>query len=132
MIHLKLKLQYSHETVNKPVLAELIAKTGLLVNILEAKVTTSQGEMVIDLPTQGNRVKEVVDYLRDSGVEVIELYSLIELDRSKCFSCGACISPCPTKALKFNDRFEVVVNETRCIGCRICAKACPIGAIKVY
>ena len=128
---MKLKLQYSHEAVGRPILAELIAKTGLLVNILEARVTPSQGEMVVDIPIQGSVLEEAVEYLRRAGVNVTELYSLIELDRSRCISCGACVSTCPAKAIRLNDRLEVEFDEKRCVGCRICVQACPFKAIRI-
>jgi hypothetical protein len=40
---MKVKLRYSHEAASKPILAEIILKTGLLINIIEAKLTPKEG-----------------------------------------------------------------------------------------
>ncbi len=128
---MKIKLRYSHEAASKPILAEVILKTGLLINILEARLTPKEGEMVIDVATQGSALKDALEHLRASGLEVIELRSLVEVDRVLCISCGACISPCPPKAISFDQNLDIEVDVKRCIGCGICVRACPRKAIRL-
>ncbi|MEM1994146.1 MAG: 4Fe-4S binding protein [Nitrososphaerales archaeon] len=128
---MKVKLRYSHEVASKPILAEIILKTGLLINILEAKLTPKEGEMVIDIATQGSALKNALQQLRSSGLEVIELRSLVEVDKGLCISCGACISPCPSKAISFDENLDIEIDAKRCIGCGICVKACPRRAIQL-
>ncbi|PKP23978.1 MAG: histidine kinase [Bacteroidetes bacterium HGW-Bacteroidetes-22] len=55
---------------------------------------------------------------------------LIDLDKSKCVLCYACVRVCPTKAiaLKVNEEFPQVLHD-RCIGCGACATVCSPGAI---
>lgn len=128
---MKVKLRYSHEVASKPILAEIILKTGLLINILEAKLTPNEGEMIIDIASQGSVLKSALEHLRESGLEVIELRSLVELNRGLCISCGACISPCPSRAISFDQSLDVEIDAKRCIGCGICVRACPRKAIKL-
>jgi heterodisulfide reductase subunit A-like polyferredoxin len=128
---MKVKLRYSHEAASKPILAEIILKTGLLINIIEAKLTPKEGEMVIDIATQGQALKRALEYLRAAGLEVTELRSLVEVDRERCISCGACISPCPSRAIRFDESLDIEIDERRCIGCGICVRACPRKAIQL-
>jgi len=128
---MKVKLRYPHEAASKPILAELILKTGVLINILEAKLTPKEGEMVIDIATQGPVLKSALEYIRAAGLEVIELRSLVEVDRGLCISCGACISPCPSRAISFDQSLDIEIDAKRCIGCGICVRACPRKAIQL-
>jgi ferredoxin len=128
---MKVKLRYPHEAASKPVLAEVILKTGLLINILEAKLTPKEGEMIIDIATQGPALKSALEYLKAAGLEVTELRSLVELDRGLCISCGACISPCPARAIRFDENLDIEIDVKRCIGCGICVRACPRKAIQL-
>lgn len=128
---MKVKLLYSHEAASRPILAELILKTGLLINILEAKLTPKEGEMVIDIATQGQTLKSALEHLRAAGLEVIELRSLVEVDRVLCITCGACISPCPSRAISFDQNLDIEIDAKRCIGCGICVRACPRRAIRL-
>lgn len=128
---MKVKLRYSHEAASKPILAELILKTGLLINILEARLSPKEGEMVIDITTQGPALKSALEYLKAAGLEVIELRSLVEVNKGLCISCGACISPCPSKAISFDENLDIQIDAKRCIGCGICVKACPRRAIQL-
>ncbi len=128
---MKLRIRYPHEAASKPILAEIVLKTGLLINILEAKLTPKEGEMVIDITGEGGASNNVIEYLRAAGLEVIELNRLVELNRSRCISCGACISPCPAKAIAFDQTFDVEIDSGKCIGCGICVKTCPVRAIAV-
>jgi ferredoxin len=125
----RLKLIYSHGNVMRPILAEAIVKTGVLINILEAKVTPQSAEMVIEV-TEEKR-EEIIDFLRNSGVKVKQISKFIELDRDRCISCGACVSPCPVEAIKQDKDWQVHFNESKCIGCRLCIPACPLRVIEV-
>ncbi|MCS7117024.1 MAG: 4Fe-4S binding protein [Nitrososphaerota archaeon] len=127
---MKLKLVYSHENVKKPILAKIVLKTNLLINIIEAKVTANMGEMIIDIPSEGEQLREVIDYLRSEGVTVKEVVRTIEIDHDRCIACGACVSSCPADAIKQNEDWSVRFIEENCIGCRICVYACPVRVIQ--
>ena len=128
---MKLRLTYAHEHVRRPILAQLISKTGVLPNILEAKVTASAGEIVVDIPVEGGKLQEVISFLRAAGVTVTQLTQTIEIDRERCIACGACVSPCPVEAITLNDVFEIEFDDEKCIGCGNCVHACPVRVIKM-
>ncbi|MGP3667796.1 MAG: 4Fe-4S binding protein [Candidatus Bathyarchaeota archaeon] len=126
----KLKLTYSHKSLSKPILAEVILKTGILVNILEASVSPVSGEILVDVDAPREKVDSIISLLKSSGVDVKEITQIVEIDISRCISCGACISPCPTHALTLNQDLTLNFDEKKCIRCRICVNACPIKVIK--
>ncbi|MHC1585998.1 MAG: 4Fe-4S binding protein [Candidatus Hecatellaceae archaeon] len=127
---MKVKISYRHEKVGKPVLSTVILKTGVPLNILEAVVTPSRGEIVVDIPASGEQLERVLEALREEGVEVWELGPTIEIDREKCVLCGACVSPCPTGAITLTAE-EITIDEQLCIRCKACVVACPFKALKI-
>ena len=129
---MKLKLTYTHENVRKPILAEAIAKTGVLINILEAKVTPTTGEMMIEVPAAEAKAEEIIDFLCKAGLTVKQIAKFLEFDRDRCISCGACVSTCPVEAIKQDKDWQVHLDEAKCIGCRICVYACPMRVIEVF
>lgn len=128
---MKLKLIYSRENLGKPVLSDVISKTNLLINILEAKITLNTGEMLIDVPAVGEKLKEVSNLFQKAGLIVKEITRTIEIDREKCISCGACVSPCPVRAITQDFNWDVDFDEQKCVGCGICVDACPVRAIRM-
>jgi len=128
---MKFRLIYNHKILSKPILAETILKTGVLINILEAKVTPTSGEFMVDISATGKKLEEVLGFLKNSGVTVKEIIKILEIDMNKCIGCGACISPCPTQALKLDPNLEIEFDEKKCVRCGICLLACPTKAIKL-
>ncbi|MCX8205020.1 MAG: 4Fe-4S binding protein [Candidatus Nezhaarchaeota archaeon] len=126
---MKLKVVYSKEHVNRPVLASVVVKTGELVNILEASITPRGGEMVIDVPSEGN-VEKVVEAFRREGVIVKELAKQLEVDIVRCIACGACVSPCPVGAIRVEEGV-IRIEEEKCVRCQACIYACPVRAIRL-
>ena len=127
---MKVKILYKHEKVEKPILSTVILKTGIPLNILEASVTPSQGEIVVDSPAVGEQLEKVLQALREEGVEIKELGPTIEVDRDLCVLCGACVSPCPTGAITLTLQ-ELKIDEQLCIRCKACIVACPFKALKI-
>ncbi|MBS7605433.1 MAG: 4Fe-4S binding protein [Candidatus Bathyarchaeia archaeon] len=127
----KVKLIYSHRVVDKPILANVVLRTGVLINILEAKVNAQKGELIVSISAEGEKLKEILNLFREEGVEVQELAETLRIDWERCIACGACISPCPTGALKFKEDWSLEFEEDKCIGCRICVTTCPVKAINI-
>ena len=126
---MKLKVVYDKVHVDRPVLASVVAKTGALINILEAKVTPGGGEVVVDVLDEA-QVERVVEAFKEEGVAVKELTKHLEVDVTKCVACGACVSPCPVGAIKVEGG-TVEVDEAKCVRCQACVKACPMRAIRL-
>jgi len=126
---MKLRLLYTRSNVSNPVISNIVLKTGVPINILEAKVSLNGGEMVVEIPATGKKLDEVRELFEKAGVSAKEIKSVIEIDYERCISCGACVSPCPVQAIKQNSEWDVELDEGRCIRCLICVNACPVRAI---
>ncbi|MEM3506306.1 MAG: 4Fe-4S binding protein [Candidatus Bathyarchaeia archaeon] len=128
---MKLKLTFTHENINKPIISKVVLKTKIPINILEAKVTHDAGEMIVEVLAIEEKLEEVIKSFQDYGVIVEKIPSIIKIDYEKCISCGACISPCPVQAITLDSNWEIKFNEEKCIRCLICVNACPTKAIKI-
>ena len=76
-------------------------------------------------------LETVVNAFRKKGATVT-LPKLIEIDKEKCFDCGACVSLCPVEAITVAEDCSVNFDKEKCVGstCSACVEACPAGAIK--
>ncbi len=128
---MKLRLVYTHQETNRPILANVIMKTGAPINILEAQMTPGSGQMVVDAPVNGEKLREIISAFEKEGVRVQEIISAISIDVEKCISCGACVSPCPVSAIKQKSDWSVELDEKKCIRCKICVDACPMRAVNL-
>jgi MinD superfamily P-loop ATPase len=126
---MKLRLLYSHKETSHPVLATTIMKTGVPINILEAQMTPESGQMIVDVPVDNRKLKEIVLAFETEGVKVQEIVSTITIDTDSCISCGACVSPCPVSAIRQTPDWNIEYDEKKCIRCRVCVDACPVRAI---
>ncbi len=72
-----------------------------------------------------------------AGKEVIRLparspFGSLEVDKSRCTLCKACIGACPEAALlDAADAPKLRFIERNCVQCGLCAKTCPEDAIKL-
>ncbi len=54
----------------------------------------------------------------------------IQVDKTKCTLCMACVSVCPVSALQDHpDKPQLSFIEENCVQCELCVKACPEDAI---
>ncbi len=127
----KVFIRYSSQKAEEPILASVIKESGLLVNILYANITGKGGEILISFDASEAEMDRILTLFREKGVEVWETERTIELDRELCFDCGACISVCPTKALRLNQDFSLELNEEKCICCEVCVSMCPVRALRI-
>jgi len=128
---LRLKLAFTPENMDKPILSDIILKTKVPINILVAKIgTATWGEIVIDVKAEEEKLKSVITLLKKAHVEVSEITHILEIDYDKCVACGACVAPCPVKAIKQKPDWTIEFDEEKCIRCHICVDACPTHAIK--
>lgn len=126
----RILLKFSEKVVEQPITAQVILEQGIPFNIISAHVEPQGGEILAEIPS--THFEKVVNAFREKGVTVT-IPELIEVDKEKCFDCGACVSLCPVSTMAFAEDFSVVFNKEKCIGrtCGACVDACPVSAIKL-
>ena len=67
-----LRLNYPPALVNRPVVAGLVSKFQLEVNILRAEVTREDGWLIVELCGDPQRLTAAKDWLLREGIEVVE------------------------------------------------------------
>lgn len=127
----KVLLKYSADKVKEPVLASVIKETGVLLNILYAEVSSGGGKILLSIDAPEAEIGGIIELFERKGVQVQEIKRAIELDGEKCFDCGACLSLCPTGALRLAKDYSIKLDEDKCIYCGICVPACPVRALSV-
>lgn len=124
---MKIKITISGETVVKPIIAESILETGVLLNVSQAHFDRSQGEIVADVMEE--HYEKVCKALSSRGARVTRLDSPIEWNEDECVECSACISVCPTKVFSLEEDYSLRVDKAKCIQCGTCVEMCPQRAL---
>jgi len=62
-------------------------------------------------------------YLRD--------VTTLTYNKEKCIGCGMCVTVCPHRIFKMNERKALIVDKDSCMECGACAVNCPAMAITV-
>jgi len=127
----KFLLRYSTQKANEPIIASVIRDTGVLPNILYAELSPSGGEILISIDAPDKETERAVSLFRERGVEIREIRRAIQLDRERCFDCGACLSLCPTGALSMAEDGTVELDESKCVYCELCLPSCPVRALRL-
>jgi ferredoxin len=126
---MRLLLRFDSKTVTEPVLSRATLHTGTLINILRASVGARRGEILIEVADE--KAKEVGKFLREQGVEVVELLEAVQKNDELCVHCGACVSICPTEAIGINGEKKVVIQAEKCVHCGACVRVCPTKALSL-
>ncbi len=126
---MKLLLRFNAEIIKKPIIAETVLETGVMLDIERARVEGPKGELIVSVPEDSCR--EVVNVLKRKKVDVIRLDTPVTKDEEICVHCGACVSTCPVGAIAFEYDWRVRMDEKACVQCGNCVIACPVKAIKL-
>lgn len=124
---MKLLVNFSRGRGGKPIIAQAVRDTGVLINVERAVIDSSEGEALIDVPDDQCRL--VSDTMIRLGAEVRILEHGIILNESECVDCGACISICPREVFTFDKDWKLQMAEDRCVLCSKCIPACPHQAL---
>lgn len=124
---MKIKINISSETVVKPIIAESILETGVLLNVSQAHFDRSHGEIVADVMEE--HYEKMYKALSSRGARVTRLDSPIEWNEDECVECSACISVCPTKVFSLKKDYSLKVDKAKCIQCGTCVEMCPQRAL---
>ena len=124
-------LKYPENIISKPILAEAIMKTGVMVNIIIANVEHSQAVIIISVVGGKTDEDRIVEYLRKKGVHVEAIEANVIKDDGKCVDCGACFGVCPTDAITLTEEKGMALDNNECIRCGACITACPTRALKM-
>jgi NAD-dependent dihydropyrimidine dehydrogenase PreA subunit len=123
----KLLVTFSSKEGKRPIIAQVVRDTGVLVNVERAMIESNEGEALIDIPEESCRI--VKDRLTELGAAVRILEDEILLDETECVDCGACISICPQEVFSFDREFKLQMDAKRCVLCGRCIEICPHRAL---
>lgn len=126
---MKLLVNFSRKKGRKPIIAQVVRDTGILINVERAVIDSSEGEVLIDVPDEACRI--VRDKMADLGATVRILEHGVNLNGSECVDCGACISVCPREVFSLDADYKLQLAEERCVLCGKCIEACPHLALSL-
>ncbi len=126
---MKLLVTFSRKKGRKPIIAQVVRDTGVLINVERAVIDSSEGEALIEVPDE--QCKLVSDSMTGLGATVRILDHGISVNESECVDCGACISVCPREVFIFDADFKMITDEKKCILCGRCIDACPHRALSL-
>ncbi|MBA2857671.1 ferredoxin [Methanococcus maripaludis] len=121
----------SGSNVREPVVSNVVLETGVMVNILKAKMEPREGFLILELTGDEEQIEKSIEILKKFG-EAEDIPKIIQKDDEKCIDCGACVVHCPVGALSVDEEFKILLDEDECIGCKNCAKICPVNAINIF
>ena len=124
---MKLLVTFSRGKGRKPIIAQTVRDTGVLINVERAVIDSSEGEALIDIPDE--QCQLVRERMTTLGAHVRLLEHGVSHDESECVDCGACISICPREVFSFDREWKLVLAEEKCILCGKCVNACPHRAL---
>ncbi|PWR75103.1 4Fe-4S dicluster domain-containing protein [Methanospirillum stamsii] len=125
---MKLLVRLYHES--RPIIAQVVKDTGILINVDRARSDAHEGEeALVDVPDEHCIL--ISERMRSLGAEVRILEEGIRHDDDECVDCGACISICPKGVFYFDDEWKLQVNTKKCILCGRCIISCPHSALSL-
>jgi len=129
----KIVLKFPPHIVREPIVYHLIKDYDLRVSILRASISPEEaGQMVLAIEGNKKQIEAGHEYLEKKGVLLQPLSKDVRWREDRCVHCTACISVCPTAALRV-DRSTMTVSfdSDKCIGCELCIPVCIYKAMEI-
>ena len=128
----KFKITYNESNVQGSVAYVLVKEFDLTPNVLKANISgDGSGIMIVSVVGDEATIDKGMERVKECGYSVCPVMDHIHKDEEKCWSCGACVSVCPTKSIVVDDDYKVVVNYSSCIACGSCIDACSVKALRL-
>lgn len=129
----KFRIDFDESNVLESVTYTLVSEFNLRPNVLRADIGgDGVGFMLLSIVGEKEDIVRGMGHLRELGFMVRELNGHIFHDYSRCWSCGACVSLCPTRSIYHDpETMEVKLNMSTCIACGACINACSVKAIQL-
>ena len=124
---MKLLVTFSRGRGRKPIIAQAVRDTGVLINVERAVIDSSEGEALIDVPDE--QCQLVSERMTALGAHVRLLDHGVTYNENECVDCGACVSICPREVFSFDPDWKLRLDESRCILCGKCVESCPHRAL---
>jgi NAD-dependent dihydropyrimidine dehydrogenase PreA subunit len=130
MTEKKYTLRFSGSNLHDSVSYLLVSKFNIRPNILQAKIDSSGGRMILTMQGEEKDIDDAISYLRSVNIIIEPADNDVKIDERNCIDCGACVSICPTFAFDMDrETWSVTLDRDKCIACGICITACPTHAI---
>ncbi len=129
----KIRVDFDEMNVQESVTYILATEFALKPNIVKAQINDdSSGLMIFIVDGEPDVLDRAMKRLKSMGFGVRDLEKHITRDKASCWSCGACISICPTKSFTYDPvTWEVHLDIDTCIACGSCINCCPVKALKL-
>jgi NAD-dependent dihydropyrimidine dehydrogenase PreA subunit len=130
----KVLLRFSNHLISQPIVYRLVKDYGLTFNILKAQILPDEeGEMVLEIGGDSKKYKQGIAFLKETGVEVLDVDKEITKDLDRCYQCSACTAVCPSGAISIDRQsMWVSYDSEKCIVCELCVGTCPARAMQVF
>ncbi len=133
MVSKKIVIRYTPDTVQQPVIYQLVKQYNLVFNILKARIfPRREGVIVLELSGPKENFDHGIQFLKEKGLKVEPLSKSVSQNPDKCVHCGACTACCPTSApcTSNSTTRKVLFEPEKCNGCELCVSACPARAME--
>ena len=132
MIDKKYKMKFADTAIQDSVAYTLVSKFNIEPSILRAEIEGSGGILILKMKGDESNVQKAIEFFEKDDISIQELGDHISRDESRCFSCGSCVSVCPTRSFYLDpETFEVKLKTDTCVACGACITACSTHAIKL-
>ncbi len=124
----RLVLTFPVNRVDEPVTYRLIKDYDVLVNILNADITSGrEGKLLVELKSTRENLQRAIQYIESINVKWSPVKKNIVLNEEECVHCGSCTAVCFAEALTLDQESrELIFKPQKCIACELCITACPL------